>query len=784
MSTSTLPDKSTAKAAEIKTRQETVESLISIVTKHAAEHMLAVGTRLIGALLDPTDMTSIDPRIVYSRIKAGKLLKDNNYAFFRLQATVLERLVRKEFKALSPLAVVLKVQVGSLELVPFEEMDNKVAFDALSRPFEMRYADLLATLNIRIGHLLDREVLRNNQNPFRPEMFLAALQQAWCEFDPDTESHALIPTMLTPDVLFDFTPMYEALNDVMKRKGSGDVLNIKKTESKNAAKAARAKEKERLTKQLRKFLAGEPDDDNEFDVPLIPDLPGMPTGNGSWRPSGALVGAAPSSALADSPLPGATPGSGVMHGHGNGGTPAFVHGGPVRTTQMAPGHYPGHYNGGAPLAQAPLFSMLADIQHSAPLPATGALVDANQLHALPTLKERIPQGSMSRGDESTLDLLSKIFDTVFHDESIPKEIRALIQYLQIPVLKAALVDKEFFYEEAHPARRMIDLLSRMGMEQRKGADDPVMHAMRASVDKVGRDFERGEHVFAEAVAELESTIKKEEIVAEEAIAQPIAAAIKQERVVAATRSAKSAVAVRVSSGEVITVLETFLEKKWTSVLTVAYSVEDNKPGAVNNATKTMDELIWSVKPKLTFATRKELINKLPGLLAQLNKWLDVIQWKDAERLQFFAELAECHASIVRAPVDLSPARQLEIAVEVAQQDAVRRIKKEEEVAEAPEIVVDDALLAVESLERGMLVDFTQSDNSVRRVKLAWISPLRTLFIFSTVQRQEAFSFPAEKMVEACRAGKIAVVNADGTVSRALSKAMGANDDESEQLLSA
>ena len=128
-------------------------------------------------------------------------------------------------------------------------------------------------------------------------------------------------------------------------------------------------------------------------------------------------------------------------------------------------------------------------------------------------------------------------------------------------------------------------------------------------------------------------------------------------------------ALRVGSGDVVAVVETFLEKKWTSVLTIAYSVEPDKPGAVGSATRTMDDLIWSVKPKITQEQRKQLIAKLPGLLATLNKWLDIIKWQDAERLQFFAELAECHASIVRAPIDLSPERQLEIALEVAQQDA-------------------------------------------------------------------------------------------------------------------
>jgi hypothetical protein len=69
------------------------------------------------------------------------------------------------------------------------------------------------------------------------------------------------------------------------------------------------------------------------------------------------------------------------------------------------------------------------------------------------------------------------------------------------------------------------------------------------------------------------------------------------------------VALRIGTGEVIAVVEAFLEQRWVSVLTIAYSIEDDKPGAVNNATKTMDDLIWSVRPKLKPEERKQLIAK-------------------------------------------------------------------------------------------------------------------------------------------------------------------------------
>jgi hypothetical protein len=408
--------------------------------------------------------------------------------------------------------------------------------------------------------------------------------------------------------------------------------------------------------------------------------------------------------------------------------------------------------------------------------AAGAL--PHNVFYLPRLKQSLPDGSLSRSEQSTLDLLSRIFETVLLDDNIPPQTRELIQFLQVPVLKAALRDASFFFEETHPARRMIDLLSRMGWEQRGGRGDAVFQAMQRSVDRVGREAEGKAEAFEQAVADLESSLAAEERAVEAAIAGPIAKAVRQEKQAVAARQARQAIELRLGSGDVVALVGAFLEQKWTTVLTLAYSIEDDKPGAVGNATRTMDDLIWSVKPKATQEQRKALIARLPPLLGTLNKWLDAINWEDAERLQFFAQLAECHAQIVRAPIEASPERQLELAVEAAQQDALRRIALENAAAQREQAPKDEAELAVDALERGMWLEFRQPDGAARKLKLAWVSPLRTLFIFSAGAGREAFSMPVEKVIEALRAGSASVAAAEGVVGRVLSQAMqdAVNDD--------
>lgn len=951
------PTSATPKKA-VTPRHALLENLISLVNKHISEQFTELSTNWAARLVDVSDAG--DLKDLQARLRSGNLLRTDHYAFLGLLARQLETDLRHEIAQLAPgQKAQVRKMAEPLSLVSMEEMDTKVTLGGFSKAFEVKYSDALATLNVRLAFLLDRDILRINQNPFRPEVFLGSFQQAWMDFVKDEESSELVKPFFKPDEFFNFAPMLEDLNLALERKGVGpgslEKHKSRRADSHDASQAPNRKKNQQaaLAEQLRQFFAGTGEapsgkptptgfdqlGDLDLSLPTMNVTPGL-YGTPSHTAAGAAIGTGAAPALGTSsavnPAPGFVPGSMPMMAGGGipgGGMPAaggampMMSGGAVPAAGgampmmvggampaaggampmmvggampaaggampmvagggaalppaagvmggmplVAGGVVPGGagvgmlsgvavpgvpggvavppggwtqgpaqgFNGGANneaaqraslvAAKEPLMNFLAQLQRGVPqgavfagaeggaMPAAGFVAgpqmggaqmagaavaghamaggasmaapgfaaggSMGNVFILPQIKEQAPAGSLTRADEGTIDLLSAVFDTVFRDQSISPEIRDLIRFLQIPVLKAALVDKNFFFQEAHPARRMIDLLSRMGWEQHKDPDDPLYQAMQRSVEKVSKDHEEEISVFTEAVNELEASIKAEEAAAAAAMAEPIAQALKQEKMSVAAKSAKDAVALRIGTGEVVAIVEAFLENKWVSVLTIAYSVEDEKPGAVNNATQTMDDLIWSVRPKITQEDRKKLISRLPSLLSTLNKWLDVIKWQDSDRLQFFAELAECHASIVRAPIEISPERQVEIAMEVAQKDAERRLQlqaKADADAETQPQEDDDATIEVDSLARGMWLEFDQDDGSKRKVKLAWISPLKTLYIFSTSGRQEAFSISGDAMAQQFREGKVRLIRTEGVVAAALSVAMGGavavNDDQ-------
>ncbi|MEC5215678.1 hypothetical protein RCH09_000609 [Actimicrobium sp. GrIS 1.19] len=677
---------------------DVLRNMITAAMKLVNAEFAAFSTRLSDALMAMSEVSG-DAKEANASFNASNLLRNNRYAFYHVAVAHIEQALLYELNVLEHGSERTATRrEGALSLVPFSEMDNRVMLGTTARLFEIENADALAALNIRIAHLLDRDSISVAQNPFRPETFLGAINAAWVEFDPDTESHGMILPLLRPEVFLALPPVFKTLNDELVDRGVLPELvsayRIRKSDG-NLSAATKEANETALRQQLRRVL-GNPEE--------------------------------------------------AAHSQ----------------------H--GEYTMPANPASAKLFSFLTQLQHGLPEPRHPGLTQLAQI------KAQMPQGSMSRIDETTIDLLSQIFETVFQDQHIPHEVKDLIGILQVPVLKAALVDKEFFYTESHPARKLIDLLTRssVGWDKAKGVDDPLFQTLKRTVERVRQhDPEQAGNGISQAVDDLESYIHQEESAVSTALQAPITQALQVEKIRFATKSAKQDVAVRIGTGEVVPFVEAFLESRWVPVLTLAHTIKDEKPEVLNSAIQTMDDLLWSIKPKITPQHRKELITRLPTILTMLNKWLNVIKWDDADRLQFFADLAECHASIVRAPLELSAERQIEIAVEVAKKAAERRleIKAREQAEVVAEPEPDQFVEEVDCLQRGAWLEFDQQDGASKKVKLAWVSPLRTLYIFSTSQRQEAFSLSSDDLARQLREQSARVLQLDGMVHRALAKAM-------------
>ena len=692
-----------------------LQGLVPVAANLVSSQLEAFASRLAHALFLVSDQT-VRPEEAAQSFHAYQLLKRNSSSFYRLLSLQITTVLGKEVSVVNTRRKANENQLAQdISLVTFEEMETRVLTSNLSKALEIQCAEQLVALNIRIGHVLRRTPISISQNPFRPELFIHAVMQAWQEFEASKDNSHWILRLMQTEIFLQLNSVYQGINEALVERGI--LVDIDVAKRKNQKRPMRSRR----------------DDLDARDPYLENKL--------------RNIFAAPSGAQASPRLLKHTA-SQAKQWQNWSDAPAPAHADTVTIDRR-------------------FFDYLSGLQKTETLAAAplGG-------HHLRNLSQHAEVGELTALDQNTVELLARIFDYVFNDDSIPDEIKSLIGQLQIPTLKVALLDKDFFFKDSHPARVLIDTLAKSSvlLGSEASPEDPLFQIIEGIVERVQQDFDQQIELFSDVVADLEAFLKNEDQESEQAISEPVALALKQEKMRLAREFAENDVAMRVDTGEVAGFLEKFLQEQWTGILTIAHNVKQEKPNALENALRTMDDLIWSLKPKNSSEERKELVSKLPAMLTLLNAWLNAIKWDDPERVLFFSKLAERHADIARAPLEFSPRRQLEIAVNIAQRASEKRLNRHVS-AHTHDDLPDECLQMVEAMERGVWLDFSRGAGVRTRYKLAWVSPKRSRYIFSNRQGHDSFSISSNELVAKLRNGDAVPISLESLVDRALVEAL-------------
>jgi len=112
-------------------------------------------------------------------------------------------------------------------------------------------------------------------------------------------------------------------------------------------------------------------------------------------------------------------------------------------------------------------------------------------------------------DEKTIDFIEMLFDAIVEDGSISEPVTNLLLRLQIPVIKVAMIDKDFFVDGEHPCRTTLNFIAHLGrgLSSRK---DKLLTELTTVVEILLNDFDIDIISFEKAATHLEK-IELEEL---------------------------------------------------------------------------------------------------------------------------------------------------------------------------------------------------------------------------------------------------------------------------------
>lgn len=360
------------------------------------------------------------------------------------------------------------------------------------------------------------------------------------------------------------------------------------------------------------------------------------------------------------------------------------------------------------------------------------------LNRIPWIRSAVAQQVVNPSDQITLDVIALLFDYIFRDPSIPDSLRELFARLEVPILKAALVDHAFFSDKKHPARKFLDHLAAAAVGTT--GDDlygvGFVQVAADLIDGICREFKFDAEVFADADAKLQAFVEAEQRNAAEEFDRDVAAALTAEHSEAERSTVRAFVRDKLTGISVPFEVRGFAETVWCDYLTLVRSRDGDASPSWISAVRVLDDLLWSITAKERNAQKAKLTKMVPGLIRDLRAGGAAVQVRE-ERLQPFLEAVyKLHMAAIKPKPKSTPVA----AVASLASDATQTPQKDP--AKLPPI--DNVHDFVGEMVVGTWVAFNR-DQGALNARLSWVSPMRTKYVFTTRSRGQAMVVSPEEL---------------------------------------
>lgn len=390
-------------------------------------------------------------------------------------------------------------------------------------------------------------------------------------------------------------------------------------------------------------------------------------------------------------------------------------------------------------------------------------------------------------DAFTIDIVAMLFDYIFDDRTIPDKLKALIGRLQIPVLKVAMLDKQFFSKKSHPARRLLDEIAgaSIGWQETDGYNAQLFIKLDSIVQTILADFTEDVEIFATLLDDLLEFLSTYQAQAESAVEQSA------QNIEAAERAEIAKVVVadeirRVTENlQLPDVISEFLNGPWKEVLNHAFTDQGEQSQLWQSSLKTMQDLVWSVTPKRNTEDRLSLVVMLPDLLKHLREGMNSVQIDPKEREIVFSRLVTCHAAAVKAGLQLQqelqsgdlPTHEISgenngpettianVEINASQSAAPERF----ELDAADDMIEDEYSDLARSLKKGDWLEFVHDDTDMRLARLSWVSSMRGIYLFTNNEGMDALTIALPRLAARLRNNEARVIEASPLTERAVEK---------------
>ena len=250
------------------------------------------------------------------------------------------------------------------------------------------------------------------------------------------------------------------------------------------------------------------------------------------------------------------------------------------------------------------------------------LAPTEMIEALRQQKQELKSTASTQEERATIEVVALLFQSILTEDRIPSAVRVWFARLQMPTLRVAMAEPDFFSSAQHPARRLIDRMGAcvMGFDAAPQGAGPELEGEVARVVQVVEAFpETGRKVFQTVLVEFERFVERFFRDQNETTKKGVSLAsqVEQRETLAIQYTIelrKLLDGVPVQDG-----VREFMFQVWADVLATTAMRHGLQSGETRVVREAALELVWIASAKTTREERAEVIRRLGPLLAALRQ---------------------------------------------------------------------------------------------------------------------------------------------------------------------
>ena len=407
------------------------------------------------------------------------------------------------------------------------------------------------------------------------------------------------------------------------------------------------------------------------------------------------------------------------------------------------------------------------------------------------------------GEKAIIEVVALMFQSILAEDRIPPAVRVWFARLQVPVLRVALAEPEFFSNLDHPARKLIDRMGAcvLGFNATAINGSALESEIRRVVQVIEQYPETGHRVFQLVHDEFEKFLSKF-LTEKQSTSRLVSVAqqVEQRETLAIQYTIELRTMLR--DMPVRDEIREFLFKTWAEVL--ALSAVRDGPQHADTVTlkRTAADLVWAASAKPNRSDRAQVIQTLPALLQRLRQGLALLgvngSDQDAQIKTLTDTLADAFlsktASIPQANIDAMAKRlaNLEDFISDAALGDMPLSADNIEMmlgidASSIHVVpdngapVDNAMMTwAQELQPGAWYTLDHNGASAQ-VQYAWHSQRKQLHLFAAIDGS-SYLIQLRRLAAYLQAGLLVAQDEEGLTVRATRDALAKLDANPERLL--